>query len=217
PQRYSAAIELRVRDAAAVSAASKRANAIVAALGGYPSSLNVSAGGKSGYASLVFRVPRSQVQTAVARLSTLGTIVGENVRIQDLGGRVSAPDRKLSGLQKRLVVVKAVEPQTAETEHEIAVLNDRIAKLRRGKAATLRNASYATVSVELTTPTSRPAPAASHGHGPLHALGVALHWTWIGAVYALALGPPLLLAAGLAGLVVRPVRRRREERLLATH
>src|SRR5262249_7193952 len=59
PQRYSAAIELRVRDAAAVSAASKRANAIVAALGGYPSSLNVSAGGKSGYASLVFRVPRA--------------------------------------------------------------------------------------------------------------------------------------------------------------
>jgi hypothetical protein len=217
PQRYSASIELRVRDGAAVSAASKRANAIVSALGGHPSSLNVSAGGKSGYASLVFRVPRSRVQTAVAHLSTLGTIVGENVRIQDLGGQVSATDRKLSRLRKRLLAAKAVEPQTTGTEHQIAMLTAQIANLRRAKAATLRTASYATVSLELTTPPLRPAPAASHGHGPLHGLGVALHWAWIGAVYALALGAPLLLAAGLAWLVVRTVRRRREERLLATH
>jgi hypothetical protein len=217
PQRYSAAIELRVRDSAAVSAASKRATAIVAALGGYPSSLDVSAGGTSGYASLVFRVPRARVQAAVGRLSALGTIVGENVRIQDLGGQVSAADRKIGRLVKRLVAVKAVEPQTTETERQIAILTAQIAKLRRGKAATLRTASYATVSVQLTTPPKRaPAPSSS-SHGPLHGLGVAFHWIWIGAVYALALGAPLLLAAGIAWLIARTVRRRREDRLLATH
>src|SRR5262249_2400186 len=128
PQRYSAAIELRLRDAAAVSAASKRATAIVAALGGFPSSLNVSAGGKTGYASLVFRVPRARVQAAVARLSTLGTIVGENVRIQDLGGRVSTTNRRIARLQNRRAALKAVDPQTSETQRQIAAVTAQIQK-----------------------------------------------------------------------------------------
>ena len=52
------------------------------------------------------------------------------------------------------------------------------------------------------------------GPGPLHGLGVAFHWIWIGAVYALALGGPLLLLLGLAWLAARAVRRHRENALL---
>ncbi len=121
PQKYSAALELRLHDSAAVSAASRRATAIVAALGGYPSSLNVDAGRAAGYASLVFRVPRSRVETAVRRLSSLGTIVNENVRIQDLGAQVSAADRTLQRLRKQLAVLRA-EPQTTEVEQRVAAL-----------------------------------------------------------------------------------------------
>jgi hypothetical protein len=214
PQRYSATLALRLRDAAAVSAAGKRATAIVASLGGYPSSLNLEAGGESGYATLVFRVPRGRVQTAVSRLSALGTIVAENVRIEDLGGRVSSVDRKLARLRKARTEAKAVEPQTPEAVHRIAVLTAQIQKLRRGKAATLRAAGYATVTVRLTTPTAA-APVAKDGHGPLHGLAVAFRWLWIGAVYALALGLPFVLLGLGVWLVARSVRRRRVDALLS--
>jgi hypothetical protein len=214
PQRYSAAIELRLRDADAVSAASQRATAIVAALGGFPSSLNVSAGGRTGFASLVFRVPRARVQTAVARLSSLGTIVGERVRIQDLGGQVSSGERRIARLQNRRAALKTVDPQTPERQRQIAALTAQIQKLRRENAATLRAASLATVSLGLSTPTAA-APVARHRDGPLQGLAVAFRWLWIGAVYAVALGLPFVLLGLVVWLVARSLRRRRVDALLS--
>lgn len=214
PQKYSAALELRLHDSAAVSAASRRATAIVAALGGYPSSLNVDAGRAAGYASLVFRVPRSRVETAVRRLSSLGTIVNENVRIQDLGAQVSAADRTLQRLRKQLAVLRA-EPQTTEVEQRVAALEGQIAKRQRARAATLRTASLATVTLQLVSPAPKTAVVVHHGHGPLHGLGIALRWLGIGAVYALALGLPFVLLGAAIWLVARAVRRRRVDALLS--
>ena len=45
--------------------------------------------------------------------------------------------------------------------------------------------------------------------------GIAFHWLWIGAVYALALGAPVVAAAVFAWLLVRALRRRREDALLS--
>jgi hypothetical protein len=215
PQRYSASLDLRLRDAAAVSAASRRATSMVAALGGYPTSLSVDAAGRTGAARLVYRVPRPRVQTAVARLSTLGTIVGEDVRIQDLGGQVDATSRTIARLRTQRAELLKVVPQTPETQHRIAALTGRIQKLRRGRAATLRTASLATVTVGLSTPPKAIARPAATRHGPLHGLGVALRWVGIGALYALALGLPLVLLGALCWLVARAARRRREDALLS--
>jgi hypothetical protein len=44
---------------------------------------------------------------------------------------------------------------------------------------------------------------------------VALTWIGIGAIYVLALGLPALLLVGLGWLVVRTIRRRRENELLS--
>jgi hypothetical protein len=214
PQRYSASLSLRVHDSAAVSAASKRATAIVAALGGFPSSLNVDAGRSAGYANLVFRVPRTKVEAAVRRLSALGTIVGENVRIQDLGAQVSAADRTLQRLRKQLATLQA-EPQTTEVEQRIASLEAQIATRQRARAATLRAASLATVMLQLTSPPPKKKAVVHHGHGPLHGLGVAFRWLGIGAAYALALALPFVLLGLAIWLVVRIVRRRREDALLS--
>ena len=77
----------------------------------------------------------------------------------------------------------------------------------------MRAAHYATVQLHLETkPVVQPV---KHGHGPLHGLGVAFHWIWIGAVYALALGTPLLLLLGLSWLAARVIRRRRVDALLS--
>jgi len=212
-QRITTTLELRLPNTQAVSDATKRAVAITRSLGGYPKALNVDAEGPTGYASLVLRIPKQNVQRAVSRLSGLGTIVGENVQIQDIQARVDAAARKIARLQARLAYWQA-QPASDEAAKHVAALTAQIAKLRRGRSSTIHAASYATVSVQMTT---KPAPApVHHGHGPLHNLGVAFRWMGIVAVYALALAAPFALLGVLVWLIVRAVRRRREDDLLGS-
>ena len=211
-QRVTMSLSLRVRNGDAVSEGTKQAVAIARSLGGYPSALNVDTAQRTGYANLVLRVPKQNVQKAVDRLSALGTIIGENVAIKDIQNQVDATTRKI----ERLVARRAAweqQAQTTETQAHIAALTDQIGKLRRGRNATVRNASFATVRLDLTT---REAPApVHHGNGPFHNLAVAFRVIGIGAVYALALGAPFLILFGLAWLGVRAVRRHRENALLS--
>jgi hypothetical protein len=211
-QRYSTSLALRVRDAAAISEASKRAVAIAHSLGGYEQRVSVDTARTSGYAELVLRIPKTHVQDAVRRLTALGTIVSENVQMQDLQGQVNASDRLIARLQRRLADLRA-QPQDTETERRIAALTTQIERLQRTRAATVRSARYATVDLQLTTGT-QPAPV-HHGHGPLHGLGVTFRWIGIGAVYALALGIPAALLVLLAWIGARSLRRRREDALLS--
>jgi hypothetical protein len=211
-QRVTAQLELRVPSAPAVSGATKQAVRITRALGGFPSKLDVNAAGRTGYAELVLRIPKGNVQKAVTRLSALGTITGENVSIQDLQASVDATTRKLDRLFAERAAWQA-QPQTAETQQHIAALTDQISKVRRGRTGTIRNASYATVELELTT-RAAPAPL-HHGKSHFHGLAVAFRWIGIGAVYALALGTPVLALLGLAWIATRGLRRRREDALLS--
>jgi len=211
-QRYSASLELRLRDAAAVSDASKRAVAIAHSLGGYEQRVSVDTARATGYAVLVLRIPKTHVQEGVRRLTALGTIIRENVQVQDLQGQVNTTDRLIARLQKRLADLRA-QVQDTQTIQQIAALTARIEGLQRNRAATVRSARYATVNLQLTTRT--PAAPVQHGHGPLHGLGVTFRWIGIGAVYALALGVPAALLALLAWSGARSVRRRREDALLS--
>lgn len=211
-QRYTTSLQLRVPDAAALSAASKRAVAIAHSLGGYEQRVNVDTERTSGSAQIVLRIPKAHVQQAVRRLTALGTIVSENVGVQDLTGQVDATDRTIARLQQRLAGLRA-QPQDTATQKRIAALTTQIERLQRGRAATIRSARYATVDLQLTT---RPLPApVHHGHGPLHGLAVAFRWIAIGAVYALAIGGAFAAVALLVWLAVRGIRRRREDALLS--
>jgi hypothetical protein len=212
-QRITTSLELRLPSTQAVSDATKQAVAITRSLGGYPKALNVDAEGRTGYASLVLRIPKQNVQRAVSRLSDLGTIVGENVRIADIQAQVDATARKIARLQTRLTYWQA-QPTSTEAEQRVSALTAQIAKLRRGRANTIKAASYATVSMQMTT---KPAPAPIHkGHGPLHNLGVAFRWIGIVAVYVVALAAPFVLVALLVWMVVRALRRHRENELLSS-
>lgn len=211
-QRYSASLSLRVRNAAAVSDGTKKAVAIAQSLSGYLQSVSVNAGGTTGYATIVLRIPRPRIQQAVSRLSALGTILNESVSVQDLQAGVNATDRLIARLQRQLAALRA-KPQTADTARLIQALTARIQRLQRSQAATARAAHYATVSLQLTS--REPAAPAHQGHGPLHGLGLAFRWIGIGLLYALALGTPLVLLVLTAWLLARTARRRREERLLS--
>lgn len=209
-QRYDESLQLRLGTSKEVSDGVKRALRITAALGGYPTSVHASTHGTGATASLVLRVPRPHVQQAVARLSQLGTIVSEHVDVQDLQRGLNATDRTIARLQRQLKALRAQQPPPTR---QILRLERRIVALQRAEAATRLTAHYATVSLRLSTPPA--AVPSHHGHGPLHGVGVALTWLGIGAVYALAIGGPIVLLLLLAWFATRLVRRRREESLLS--
>lgn len=189
-QRYEATLRLRVR---AVPAAVSAAQRIAASLGGFPVSVHVATGPKSGTAQLVLRVPRAHVQAAVTRLSRLGTVVGEQLDIHDLQAGVNTTDRTIARLQKQLKALLA-QPQTDAVKRQAAALTQRIVGLQRARAETLRRAHFATVRLSLAT-----TPAAAK-----HARHVDV-WPWLGCAAAM-----LVLV-----LAWRVVRRLREDALLS--
>jgi hypothetical protein len=211
-QNYTASLDLRVPTSTAVSSDTQRAIAIANSLGGYLAFVNVDAGGKSGFAEIRLRIPKVHVQEAVRRLSALGRVVSENVRIQDLTAGVNATDRLIARLQGRLATLRT-QPQTTLVQRQIAALTSQIERLQRGRSNTVRSAHYATVALSLSTPPSKtPKP---HHPGPLHGLGTAFRWIGIGAVYGLAVGAPFLALAAAIWFAVRAIRRRREDSLLS--
>lgn len=211
-QQYNAYLALRVPTADGVSDGVKRALRIAASLGGYPTSVHASSERKSASADLTLKVPRARVQTAITRLSALGTITSEQVDVQDVQAGLNAAERTIARLQARLATLRAAE-QTDEVEAKIAALTTRIQRLQRNEAAKIRAAHFAAISLHLQTP-AKAAPT-HRGDGPLHGLGVALRWIGIGAVYVLVLGLPLVLLVALGWWTVRSLRRRRENELLA--
>jgi uncharacterized protein DUF4349 len=211
-QRYSATLTLRLPTANGVSKATNRALHVVASLGGYPQTVRVDAAREDASAYLIVKVPRTRVHEAVRRLGALGTIVGEDVSIQDLQAGVDTTSRTILRLQRKLNALRE-QPQTADLESQIASLTKQLERLRLKRAATLRAAQYATVELRLATPPE--AAPEEQDDGPLHGLVVAFRWIGIGAVYALALGTPLVLLIALGWFLGRGWRRRREERLLS--
>src|SRR5204863_5803412 len=81
-QRYSTSLELRVRDAADLSAASKRAVAIAHGLGGYEQRVNVETARASGSGESVLRIPTAHVQAAVRRLTALRPVLSRYVPVE---------------------------------------------------------------------------------------------------------------------------------------
>jgi hypothetical protein len=184
-------------------------------MGGHPTTVNVDAERRAGEAYLVLKVPRTRVQEAVQKLGALGTIVGANVSIQDLQAGIDTTARTIGRLQRQLAELHA-EPQTEDVVAQIETLSSRIQNLQRQRAATIRAAYFATVKLHMETRKAAVAPVAvKHDEGPLHGLAVAFRWIGIGAIYALALGTPLVLLLALLWFLARGVRRRREEALLS--
>jgi hypothetical protein len=202
-QDYDATLTLRVRDADALSDATRRAVRIAGSLGGFPASVTV----HGGAGTLRLRVPVTKVQAAVERLSALGTITAESVSIRDVQAGVNATDRTIARLQRDLRRARA----THAPQKRIDALVARIQKLQRARADTIRQAKLATVELHLTTRKPAAAPAE---HGPLHGAVTALRWLGIGALYALVVGGPVVAVAALVWLAWRWARRRGEARLL---
>src|SRR6476619_7155579 len=213
-QQYAASLRVQVKDLGALSDATKHARRVARLLGGYVASVEYSAprDGRGG-ASIVVRVPIDRVQDAVDEYSALGTILAQHVSIVDVTKVVEEQAREIARLKADIARLEAGGVTPAERP-QLDADKARLDYLVKRKAATVRRAELARVSLELTTkPKQSAAPAGRFDRTLSDAGGVLLREAEILA-YALIVAGPLLLLGAVGILVARSQRRRLERRLL---
>ncbi len=220
-QRYVATLALAVEDTDALSEATQRALSIARDLGGYVVSVQY-ATGADGTSSVTLRVPSSRAGDAVTRLSALGTIVAQNVQIQDLQESLDGLDREVERLRARIAAL-TVQLERATTSVERARLLEQRAQaqaqlreLRASRAATAAEARTATIQLELRTEdgSGAVAPGSRLDRALDRALEV-LAWEAVVALAFAVAAAPLALVAAAVWTTRRTRRRREDERLLA--
>ena len=220
-QRYVANLTLSVEDTDALSDATQRALGIARDLGGYVVSVQY-ATGDTGAASVTLRIPSARAGDAVTRLSSLGTIVAQNVQIQDLQESLDGLDRQAETLRARIASLTArLERTTSPTERarlieQRAQAQAQLRELRASRAATAAEARNATVQLELRTEETSgvPVPASRLDRALDRALEV-LAWEAVVAIAIAIAAAPLALVAAAVWTTRRARRRREDERLLA--
>lgn len=204
-QLYSADITLRVRD---LSGRTQEALRITRGLGGYLRVVDYGEGTGRGTADLVLRVPIGRVQQAIVRFSGLGVILDQHVSVRDVQPQLDRRFRRIAELRRTIPTLAGDDLAAAQAELEA---------LQTAQARERRQASFATVSLHLTTkdegaaipePPNRIERALERAVNVLAAELEALIYVLVVAAPFLALGAALLLAA-------RALRRRGNERLLA--
>jgi hypothetical protein len=210
-----------------LSQATNDASRIVGSFGGYAQSVHFESS-RQGYGSavLALRVPVQKAQAAIAKLSTLGRLLSQQVSTQDLQTKLTTQNNGIGSLRRAISVYEqALESGTLSATERVTIqirLNNArhaLARLRHARNGTLEAGSTADISLVLTT--RNHSVVAPHHHGSTRfgrLLGSAAHflaWEGIVVLYALVVVSPLLLLGGLAWILLRE-RRRREERLLAS-
>ena len=223
PQRFSAQLTLEVADSDALSEATQRALQVTRSLGGYAVSVSYGTAEETGTSSLVLRVPTGKVQDAIARLSSLGTIVGEQVQIDDLGDQLQSLELRERSLREQIARLTARLSSEELTDEQRAVLQARraaaqreLATARQEQAAVRREASLATLALALRTKEGAAVPAPhSRLERTLDEALTVLAWEGIALLYAAIVAAPFALLGAAAMVGARHRRRREEERLLA--
>jgi hypothetical protein len=219
-QLYEAELTLRVRD---LSATTKRALQLTRGFEGYVRSVDYGAGRERGTATLVLRVPVGSVQEALVRFSALGTILDQQVSIQDVQPQLDRRFRQMQSirdsitkLQARLENPNLSAAERKALEDELVTARRRLTELQRQQAQQQRQVRFATVSLDLRSAAAVVAPSEQGriGRALDRSAEILLEELKV-LVYVLIVGAPLLLLAALALGIGRLWRRRAEARLLS--
>jgi hypothetical protein len=206
-QRVSATLTVRVPDVDALSGATQEALDVTRSLGGYVVSVSY-ATADDGSASLVLRVPTEAVQDAITRLSSLGTIVAQQVQIDDLQEQIDALARRVTALRTRIARLSAqlaspdlTAEQRATLTARRAAARDELAAVTAERRARTSEAELATVHLALVTEqASVVPPTPSRIDRALGEAGRILAWEASVLLYALVLlGPPAVVAGAVWG------------------
>ncbi len=222
-QRYSAQLSLTVKDIDALSDATQQALRITRDLGGYLVTVSY-ATTESGVSSLTLKVPAANVQQAIVRLSSLGTIVGQQVQIDDLQGQIDDLTRRETALRQQIARLSARLASTelsAETRATLAARRDaarsELAGLQAAHTQIAAEAQFATIQLTMQTPeASTVVPAPSRFDNAVDRAVEILAVEAMVLIYALVIAGPLAILLVLAWLTHRSVRKRQETELLST-
>jgi len=221
-QRYSAQLTLSVKDVDALSDATQQAQRITRDLGGYLVDVSYSTS-DTGTSSLTLKVPTAKVQDAIVRLTELGTIVSQQVQIDDLQEQVDELAKQETVLTERIARLSAriaqpdIDPEVKATlEARRDVARAQLVQVRAAKAQVKAEASYATIQLTLQTEKSSAVPAApSRWDDTVGRAGEILAIEAMVALTLLVVLGPFALVAVLVWLAHRVIRRRRDDELLA--
>ena len=223
-QEYQAELRVHVDGRGAVGAATSRAMRTTRALGGYVVVANYGAPNREHADSLlVVRVPVERVQDAIFRFSQLGSIVSQQIRIQDLQAGFTRQEAAIARLRREIVALierlrdPTLSPeQRAQLRVQLLTARQELANRIRTREATLRRGRLSRISLTLTTREGAISVPKPPGYvertlrDAVSAVGKVLAWI----LYALIVTSPFLVLAALALVLERLRRRRADERLL---
>jgi hypothetical protein len=219
-QDYRARIRLRVDGADDLSAKAQQAMREARRMGGFVASVDFATESEGGNATLALRVPVTRIQEAVARFSELGTILAQQVAIADLQPQADRLAAAIARLRKHIAELEAKQRRVGLTPGEQFQLDQARQELRTSRqrrAALVRQGTYATVTLELTTESSaqeeEPGAFGAFWDDASKILVTELIWL----LYALVVAGPFVLVALLAFVAERARRRRASDALLAHH
>ena len=221
-QRVTANLTIEVEDTDALSDATQKALQTTRSLGGYVVSVSY-ATSTDGTAALTVRVPTARVQEAITRLSSLGTIVAQQVQIDDLQESIDALAKQVAGLQERIARLTAQLEGTSLDAETRATLEARrkaaraeLASVRATKASQTAESRLATIQLALVTDRAAAVPGTpSRFDRALDDVVEILALEGLVVLFALVIAGPFVLVGLAAWWGRRALLRRENERLLA--
>jgi hypothetical protein len=212
-QQYGAFMRLQVRDLDALSDTTKRAMRFSRLVGGYVAYVRYSSPAHGqGSAALIVRMPIDRVQDVIEEYSNLGTILSQKVSVVDVTKAVEEESREIARLQFLIARLEAGGVTPAE-RYRLNEAKARLDYLTKHKAATVRRAQFARVTLELTTKPKHTAAAGRFDRTMSDAGGILVREAEV-LLYALIVAGPLLLVGLGAVAFGRMQRRRFEDRVL---
>lgn len=222
-QHTEASLQVQVSDVDKLSGATAAATRIATSLGGYAQSVvyrTPERGGGAAYIEL--RVPAQNVKTALSRLAALGTLVSQQLSVQDLQHDFAVESAQIGQLRRTVAALQAALRNATLPEAQRVLLQIKLAESKRAlfqrlHARTGTVAAGTTARISLVLSTKKSIAPAPHHRGRL---GRMLHSAvgFLGlegtvALYALIVISPIALVVALVWWL-RDARRRRLEALV---
>lgn len=219
-QQYDASLTLRVQDADRLSARTQQAMRVTRSLGGYVASASFDVPGRQGTSTLVLRIPIARAQRALAAFAGYGTLLSQEISVQDLQQRADAQSSRIAALKRTIRALEAQlqgsisQAERDRLEHLVSIEKSRLTAQQKTLRATVRRAELARVALTLVTPTPEASAAPGRFDRTLDDAGSVLAREVEILLYALIVVGPLLVLGGIAVALGRAQRRRSDRRLL---
>ena len=216
-QHTDASLELRVANDDDLAKATTRATHVATSLGGYAQSVHYASHGS---AFLDLRIPAQNVQSAISRLSSLGTLVSQKISTTDLQQRLKTQSDEIGQLRRRIAALQTALKDASLPDAQRVLLQIKLAESKRALAqrlharqGTVTAGAMAHVALQIGTKKSIVAPPHKRGRigRMLHSAVGFLALEGIVVVFALIVASPIALVAFLIWFW----RRRSVDRLLA--